>query len=1150
MKRPYSQIEQGDIEIQEDLYIKRRGDLKVISGISQKEGYITYSQLNRYNIEKHFNNGNTLSIMAEYNYYVPLILDIEHKICHKEHTCAVRKTDLINTSQEICEQIMLFLNVTKKQQNYKQNVYIETRNCGLHIYFKFFVSIVLYQHIIEFLNNNESLSMIYDFDLTQRLPLPKQTKYKKNPYTCMDSKKFDFNCDYSSNCSFYDYIYESKDSQFTNIDEKDIIAQLYFDEVESDESWENQLHQSMPLKIYNTNSITSQQIKPIFLLRNETININMKYQILYEYIEKNKKPTKNIIQDLNIDTSIIDDDILQGIQFVGERIAKQWEYSTINTNFEFIYKLFNDSSNVNFDIYVLCGLCKYLQKTTEKQLDYILKSLYILFQHIDKTSTISNITYEIIKYNIIYHLCDDVFQQFSGIHMLQYISTLTYYNIQQGDNIISATTKVLKNVTESTDMTILMKKIRHQLIPIIYYSINLGNEKDIYIFNQKHFVEHKATSGNREWDLLPVQYIVQTLCSLKLIKQSEKSEYMMLIRLAYTEYVSTLKVMEVKFGKYQHFINTELGVFCTITGTYIRSAPFLQFRGEFQTKKVCVSFDSTQDINSRCLAYYTQYNLNDYFNNLEIQWFRDVLFPGLIDLNNIKHMSTHIIDNITKDAIRKLPTNITTLLPYFKEFKRQITITNHTILNKLTFFMHSCEPDDDDQTINKQLKRYESFQLYIPDTEISTNPKYTSAYIISYIYMILHKHPNIQNNPDDFLDIQNYDIEFHNFHLNTPTINQLNTPKDFIQQIQRDINIMHEYRADVIRDFLQYFSLLYQPKNEHRKFLILIGSTASGKSRFTNNLQTSHGNSLVSILSKLNKADSTNAASPISLSASIAYITLVKEASKISCDLIKCHTGNDTVAMRELYSSPINVDPLAFIIGISNQLPIIDNADTAIKSRVVVFKMEHQFVDIPIENNILMQYYYKQSKKTDQHPTMSKHFMNFLYLCYRYFRNEKSLIDFQLTSTRCNNLIDDFMAKNNNTFKIMKECNIIEHPYLSISHTNLINTISKKLTSKHTIHEFIENLKILFPSAQQFEGSKTVYRGIGLKTSNIQYNQHINVVVTNNKLDQIKKIDLIEILHDLSEQEINKELNIFDKLYKKHYSHHFNLYSGIKLVPQ
>ena len=78
----------------------------------------------------------------------------------------------------------------------------------------------------------------------------------------------------------------------------------------------------------------------------------------------------------------------------------------------------------------------------------------------------------------------------------------------------------------------------------------------------------------------------------------------------------------MKMGKYRYFINTDLGVFCNLTGTYLRHSPFLHFKDRAQSKKYGLFIHSGID-NKSCIEYIAKYGrqFEILLPNLNLFWF-------------------------------------------------------------------------------------------------------------------------------------------------------------------------------------------------------------------------------------------------------------------------------------------------------------------------------------------------------------------------------------------------------------------------------------------------------------------------------------------------------------------------------------------------
>jgi hypothetical protein len=258
----------------------------VLSALTGEAKRINKDILSVSHISDHFGNyGHTLGIMTSKHYYVPLILDIDHKPCKKTHTCAVKSLTINDFVSGVYVKLCAIIPQLKKADRDK-NVYCETRQCGIHLYINITISLILYEKLIEYLN------MIFDadtyfFDSPATLPLPHQIKLNKSMYSAPLLSPYKFACTWTNTVS-YDYEYELVENiaEFREILKVATITQS----VGEDYDWNRRLKQQSVLYVCiknNLQHITKSETSAWIIKRFLRNAVSTNYKYLKVFIEEN-----------------------------------------------------------------------------------------------------------------------------------------------------------------------------------------------------------------------------------------------------------------------------------------------------------------------------------------------------------------------------------------------------------------------------------------------------------------------------------------------------------------------------------------------------------------------------------------------------------------------------------------------------------------------------------------------------------------------------------------------------------------------------------------------------------------------------------------------------------------------------------------------
>lgn len=132
--------------------------------------------------------------------------------------------------------------------------------------------------------------------------------------------------------------------------------------------------------------------------------------------------------------------------------------------------------------------------------------------------------------------------------------------------------------------------------------------------------------------------------------------------------------------------------------------------------------------------------------------------------------------------------------------------------------------------------------------------------------------------------------------------------------------------------------------NVGRLLPMIIGSTTSGKSQLVEAMEALLGRYACSIGSSVFRGNLDDKPRPDLVRAMYTRVAIAVEASKVwelHADQIKRLTGGDRVPYRGLYQGTTEAIPRFTPLIVSNEMPRIKGADTALKRRIVVMRFDH-----------------------------------------------------------------------------------------------------------------------------------------------------------------------------------------------------------------
>jgi hypothetical protein len=464
----------------------------------------------------------------------------------------------------------------------------------------------------------------------------------------------------------------------------------------------------------------------------------------------------------------IPDDVIVCISQVGKLIARQLQYQISDStatqpgtvsNFNFIYMVMSGSlydvpCELTYDIYVMCSLLGYMKEKTKRSILELSMSLKNIFNAMSPppSGEILHTFNELLKYDVFEHMCQDVFL-IPPLTMLQYMTMMTYYQISDIDTLSSSINKVVAVEIDNTiTKSELISKITHIIIPYFYFTLRTSKSDDIFFFNSAT-IQPKNASNRKSLDSIPFNYLINGLTSTFNRLNFKTNERLPLVLQIYASYVDSLTPAPIKLGQYQFFINTQIGVFCTVTGTYTRSTPFLHFKDKLQMKRYCLNFDEVEDLNQKCIAFTSKYDdiFSVYMENLEIFWFRDIFIPGILNIDNVTFFTINDCEHLIRDLMNRLDncTHMDQICTMFELVREHYGI-KHQVEYIASLFTR-IDSMNVSKSIEMQLIQINIYTKYDEQFSFGISSNHWKSYIAAYTYMVLSSHRLLAYNNSLFI---------------------------------------------------------------------------------------------------------------------------------------------------------------------------------------------------------------------------------------------------------------------------------------------------------------------------------------------------------------------------------------------------------------
>lgn len=1091
-------------------------------------------------LNKWFPNGHTLSFSLQDTYFVPLGIDMDHIFCEKKHSCSVNTMELYAMLETVFDVVMQYFKL--QNRDFAKGCYIETKQCGIHLYFDMRVSIILYDLLIDYLNVTFA-DAGYVFDKVSCMPLPNSAKNVNVRYESF-SDRVGRMCNIVSKRS---KCYDVKLSTTINPSVNGIIiaSTNHGYVVESDDDWlalDNKTKEVIYVT-YENMPIESQTV-PVCILKLAGKSISGSTN-LCEYVKISDPLNDNF--RINSHTSM-PANIVDATHVLAQTILKSSNTTTDvckADSFLCIYRLMcAPDYSCGYLTYIMCAFVNYIKKSCGISL---CESVRVLGEYIGAVTcsnqqAMSNILWSYANMTSVnaFERCCVVFKDY--IHIFRYITMMEYYGRKNADTFHTVLEKAIaKEFDESCDIDTLKIKLDHLILPYFFLTVKTSKSSDdCFMYDMCKFVYIKRATEDKLIERT-ANFVLLTQLLSKCCKKMglKKSDFQEILVNSWLKYVPKIPIRSFKLGKYNFFVNTNIGVFNNIDGFYMSNTPFLYFQAKLQCKKYAtlpfsfVDADNVQTIdllNESLPSMYEAHGrlLKTLAVSTDQMFHIGVLLPGILSFGDIRQFSMHTCEKIMSMVIsRTTCDSIDILVKHFDTVMKRFPLRSDDIVC-VAYLFELISFDNRASSIETLLwekcsTRGDPLQSIVKPARISVHCHLDYSlpgdalidvvlqnyhldisrlsFVRAYIYIILCKYDAFVFNSklfvNSYLKIRTFEtlsddawVVINNLEENqtTSTSFLVGTKADY--SVESDINTrraihicfgdipldmattlgslykMFGYNTTCILDFLTHSALLYQPWNETRKFVWLRGPPACGKSLIVTCMGNFHGDAQCPINSKLKSASAAEAPSSLVINAMTAYFTSVKEAAFVSENLIKIVTGQDAISLRDLFGGQTIVEPITFVVCISNSFPHM-KADHAIKTRLVVFRMSssfHDSTDLTNEelNPLILFLNEKNVKVPIDQSTFAVGLSNIFYATFRHYRNKDGLVVPQLNNLASHEEIHSFMVQNNIVYKLMHVAHIIEGVENEISYAELVQKVTTCIDA-HNIGKTPRNV-VNFPS--------------------------------------------------------------------------------------
>ena len=589
---------------------------------------------------------------------------------------------------------------------------------------------------------------------------------------------------------------------------------------------------------------------------------------------------------------------------------------------------------------------------------------------------------------------------------------------------------------------------------------------------------------------------------------------------------STIAVIQPAFNEYAYFLNTERGVFNTLTGTYMAHIPLLYFNtrnGPFIDPHRLGQID----VWSAHVGHYLSHQVT-YFAHM-------ILLPGLCNLRE------SLLTTATMDAIIQC---LATLLDSWSTSSTQEALKD--ILTQVES-MYACHEPEClhlmDQRISECMRQQHEItleNLKVTQIDGKDPPKSSRRLrLLAYIVCILDWASNAFEYTSSTTFVHN-DATVPAEPPSATTVFGVGDPT--LAHMMYSVSVWCNFDQVKVVDLLTNLAMYFAPASTRKMFILIIGPPRCGKSTLLKLLHHIAREAAFAPANALQPSSDSSAPAPdVKFLASRSIVT-ISEVRSISTAFIKSITGDDRTDQRGLYEGePSPLKPHALVIGAANALPHVYDADEAIRTRAAPFQFHVAVQPEPLVDDInpLVLYASRAILEPPVKLNIERSSSEFLWLLYGAFvalRNDTGVLIPQINNSGSLELVHQLLVQNNVIYWALQRCGIVFEPHLQIGVSELRDLVkdaleAHKSNAKLNIPAKIQSLTCLF--AGYLAPNEKTFIGIGRP----------NVVEAAIRLPLRGTVTLSELRQRLKRdnahwtaQEIHQQLAQFRTQHRGHYN--------------
>ncbi|UOT91844.1 Helicase [Aratus pisonii nudivirus] len=883
------------------------------------------------------------------------------------------------------------------------------------------------------------------------------------------------------------------------------------------------------------------------------------YNLLKKYLNY-QKPVDNNNLNININSDIIfliteEKKLFNDFKTFGNILKRKITTSNDDDDPLSIIYNFVKIDQGNYAFYIICVLIFHFYKSNNMSLtlemckNTVIKILLEIFISVgsDQNETILYILHNLEKYECISNMKPIFLENTdSWLKYLIIQANIESFgsNISMYDKYIKLISMKLKSYDNSEAVYEELVNFCKIIIPILkvehgFTKVYCYVEAGIYISIS---MEKFFTTNNIQIQSMERVMMKLLNCMVSNNQLSEKLVEKIKMKNVWLRYFEILNIESPNFNFYDYFICTELGVFNTLTGLYMQHSPLIYMNTQKKYCKIPLRENlkslSMNELNL-CIIKDNQNELYANILNIIIHeqkklFYGSVMIPGLLQMDNTLYtkqqeddMLKMIFETIISDDDHINEMCLYFIEPLLIKYKLNVNVCLNfgIVIQKNLFDLGNFTRQDVNLYYRQnkfilldkeesEFKQECSLTLYdqlLRDHPTKFTGKFFSLAVIMSVFEVANDYNKIFNDIEFtidydynlssnhmFYDLNKYSLSMLSYDNVRRVVEYLTLNENISKEL---LNLIHtistslSYNQTVIKDFLNVFSMIFNHNSKRKKLILLIGSPKSGKSTYQNILCDIHGTSKYSVVSIVQAEG--QGPSPEVINALSKYLFSIIEIKSMTSTTMKSMISGDISHKRLCHQNELlELRPLSFAIGASNNLPNIHQADEAVRDRLAPFMFNTVFIEeIKIlklmSDNILLAKIsnYMVSSNNFSTDIMAKEFSNLIFEYYQTHKDKYGLLQCSINKRNNNsqNLINQLLIKNNIIYYILHVSGIIFDDDLFITYETLEEKLNVEImkyneTTKHkryTWNIVKHELSLLFKHKESQDGTGIL--GMGLK---------------------------------------------------------------------